>query len=233
MARSVGTPTRIVLIAAVIALVAAGSGALGLVLSNDDDELADDQSDASESTTTTERINLDELRGSARDLAELLAEGRSTTYHARYAGSATGENEGTIAIESWAKDGQFRQDVAFEVGDIAVQRSTFVLDDRGVSCQRSGDEPWACSDLPKSEVQGADPLTGSALAQLRGAAVGEAAGEVEGRPARCFTVSFDAQSTEMCVSAEGVPLQIRTASSRLVIELLEHDVDDAVFEPPA
>lgn len=221
------------LIAAVVAMVAVGSGALGIALLDDDESSSSTASTTPESTTTTEAVPLDELSGPARELAELLAQGRTRTYHARYVGSSTGETEGAIAIESWAKDGQFRQDVGFQVGDIAVRRSTFVLDERGVTCQRSGDEPWACTDVARSEVQGADPLTGSALAQLRDANVGESAGEVDGRPARCFTVSYDAQSTEMCVSEDGIPLQIRTSDSRLVVEVLEDTVDDAVFQPPA
>jgi hypothetical protein len=223
---------RIVLIAGVVAIIAATSGALGLALLDDDGDTGTTTTTAPESTTTTETATLEELSGPARELAELLADGRTSTYHARYSGSSIGQNEGSITLESWAKEGRFRQDVAFVVGGVAVQRSTFVLEDRGVSCQRSGDEPWVCNDLPKDQVSGADPLTGGTLAQLRDAAVGEAAGEVEGRPARCFSVSLDAQTTEMCVSPEGIPLQIRTQESRLVIELLEDVVDNAVFEPP-
>jgi hypothetical protein len=225
---------RIALILGVVAIVAVTSGAIGLVAAGDDDD--DKASTTSttepESTTTTESATIDELEGDARELAELLGAGRQLTYHARYTGSSIGEVEGSITLESWAKDGRFRQDVAFAVGGVAVQRATFVLDDKGVSCQRSGDEPWECNELPKSQVEGADPLTGGTLAQLKKAAVGEAPGEVEGRSARCFTVSYDAQTTEMCLTPDGIPLQIRTTESRLVVEVLEVEVDDEVFTPP-
>jgi hypothetical protein len=224
---------RIALVLGVVAIIAVTSGALGLALLDGDDDDTTTSTTAPESTTTTATATIDELSGDARALAELLAAGRTTTYHARYAGATLGETEGSIALESWAKDGRFRQDVSFSVGGVPVQRSTYVLEDRGVTCQRSGEEDWQCHDLPKSEVQGADPLTGGTLAQLKEAAVGEAPGEVEGRPARCFTVTFDAQTTEMCVSEDGIPLQIRTQESRLVVEVLEDVVDDAVFEPQA
>jgi len=214
-------------------MIAVGSGALGLALRRDDGDGASSTTTTTpDDTTTTEVATLDELSGPARDLAELLAAGRTRTYHARYQGSTVGQDDGAIVIESWAKDGRFRQDVGFDVGGVAVQRSTFVLDERGVSCQRSGEEPWSCTDLPRSEVQGADPLTGSALAQLKHAAVGEQEGAVDGRPARCFIVTYDAQTTEMCISPDGIPLQIRTTESQLVVDLLEDVVDEAVFEPP-
>lgn len=223
--------TRVAVIVAVVALVAVSSGAVALFVLDDDG--GSTSTTTTSTTSTTEAVDVEELSGPARDLADLLDQGRSTTYHARYRGSSVGEAEGSLTLESWASDGRFRQDVRFEVAGQQVERSSFLLDDRGVVCNRSGDEAWACSDLPRAEVQGAEPLTGSALAQLRDAQVGEAPGEVDGRPARCFTVSFDAQTTEMCVSPAGIPLQIRTAESRLVVEVLEDEVDEAVFEPPA
>jgi hypothetical protein len=240
--RSLGRINRVALVLGVVGLIAVTSGALSLTLLDDDDDAPDAQtttttslpgSDDEETTTSTSPASIEELQGDARELAELLAEGRSRTYHATYEGSSSGASAGSIALESWAKDGRFRQDVAFEVGGISVQRSTFVLDDRGVSCQRSGEEPWTCNDLPRSDVQGADPLTGGTLAQLRDAAVGEVVRDVAGRRARCFTVSFDAQTTEMCVSEEGIPLQVRAADAELVVGTLEDQVDDDVFTPPA
>ena len=226
-----GRFTRGAVIVAVVALVAVSSGAVALFVLDDDS--GPSTTTTSITTSTTEAVDIDELSGPARDLADLLERGRSTTYHARYRGSSIGESEGSLTLESWASEGRFRQDVRFEVAGQQVDRASFLLPDRGVVCNRSGDEPWACADLPRSEVQGAEPLTGSALAQLRDAQVGEAPGEVDGRPARCFTVSFDAQTTEMCVSPDGIPLQIRTAESRLAVEVLDDAVDDSVFEPPA
>lgn len=239
--RTLGRLNRGALVIGVVGLIAVTSGALSLtVLDDDDDDLPDavttttpPDDDDDDTTSSTEPASIEELQGDARELAELLAAGRAGTYHATYDGSSTGDTAGSIVLESWAKDGRFRQDVSFDVGGVSVHRSTFVLDDRGVSCQRSGDEPWKCTDLAREDVQGADPLTGGTLAQLRDAAVGEQVRDVAGRRARCFTVSFDAQTTEMCVSEDGIPLQIRAAESQLVLGELEETVDDSVFTPPA
>ena len=239
--RTLGRLNRGALVLGVVGLVAVTSGALSLTLLDDDGgdpEAATTTTvpgagDDDETTSTTSPASIEELEGDARELAELLAAGRARSYHATYEGSSDGATAGTIALESWADAGRFRQDVSFDVGGLAVRRSTFVLEDRGVTCQRSGDEPWQCTDVPRDDVQGADPLTGGTLAQLRDAAVGEDVRDVAGRRARCFTVSFDAQTTEMCVSEDGIPLQVRTADARLLVTLLEDEVDADVFTPPA
>lgn len=184
------------------------------------------------STTSTPDVSIEDLSGSARELAALLAEGRGTTYHARYSGTATSNDGGSLTLETWAKGGRFRQDTVVDVSGQALHRINFVLTDGGASCTRLGDAEWSCSEVPLSEVQGSDLLNGNTLDQLRRAAVGESSGEVDGRPARCFVITYDAQTTELCASTQGVPLRIRSQSSELLIELLEHDVDDTVFELP-
>lgn len=233
-ARRTNPAVRILLMLAALALLAT---TIGVVSARDDPQGAAPESDptssTSTSTSTTEPdVSLDDLTGPARDLAELLAAGRQGTYHARYRGTASGGQSGTLSLETWVDEGRVRQDTVVDVTGQAFHRANFVLEDTAAACTRLGDAAWSCEDTPRSEA-GADLLNGSTLEQLTRAAVGEAPGEVDGREARCFTITLDAQTTELCASPGGIPLRIRSQSSELVIEMLEDTVDGTVFEVPA
>lgn len=192
-------------------------------------------SDPPEASTSTSApdVSIEDLTGAARELATLLAAGRATTYHARYVGAAVTGEGGSLTLETWSKNGQFRQDTKVDVSGQVLHRINLVLADGGASCTRLGEAEWTCSDMPRDEVDGVDLLSGSTLDQLRQAAVGESPGEISGRPARCFVITYDAQTTELCASAEGIPLRIRSQTSELLVQSLEHEVDDGVFELPA
>lgn len=229
--------THAVLVGATIALLAA---TIVVVADdgNDPEGPASSRTTETGDTATSEAedpvLTLDDLSGSARELAELLAEGRESTYHARYTGrAAEGEGAGTIVLESWAKGGRFRQDTIVDVAGEPFHRSNFLLDRQAVACTRLGSTEWTCEESAVEQAHGADILGGGSLDQLARAAVGEEAGEVDGRPARCFVITLDAQTTELCASDQGVPLRIRSQNSELVVEVLDQEVDDAVFEPPS
>lgn len=221
---------RIVLVVAAAGLLATTVG----VVATRDDSGQDPASAGTSSTTTTSEpdVSVDDLDGPARELVELLADGRASTYHARYTGSAATGEGGPLTLETWAKQGRFRQDTVVDVGGQAFHRANFVLPGEGASCTRLGDTPWSCDAVPAAELEGAELLGGNTLDQLRRAAVGVTDGVVADRPARCFSITYDARTTELCVSAEGVPLRIRSQSSELVIDELEGDVDDGVFSVP-
>ena len=224
---------RIVLVLAAVGLVTA---TVGVVATSNDDAPAGSvaASESSTSTSTSEPdVSIGDLEGPARELAELLAEGRASTYHARYSGSsATGEG-GALSLETWAERGRFRQDTVVDVAGQPFHRANFVLPGRGAACTKLGETPWSCEEVPATELEGTDLLGGSTLEQLRRASIGATDSAVDGRAARCFAITYDARTTELCVSPEGVPLRIRSQSSQLLVEELDDVVDDAVFELPA
>ncbi|MDE0804799.1 MAG: hypothetical protein OSA99_15930 [Acidimicrobiales bacterium] len=223
------------LIGTAVALLAATVAVVNTRDPADSDSSSSTTSVPSETTASAPpTVELDDLSGAARDLATLLAAGRETTYHARYSGrSAADGTGGTLILESWSKDGRFRQDTIVDVADESFHRSNFLLDERAVACTRLGAADWTCDESPAEQFQGADVLGGGSLDQLARAAVGEEPGEVGGREARCFVITLDTQTTELCTTDEGVPLRIRSQTSELVLEVLDHDVDDGVFDPPA
>lgn len=229
--RSVVTVTLIV---AAIGMLAATVGVF-VVAGEDDptDAASTTSTTASSSTTSTPDVSIEDLSGAARDLAELLATGRAGTYHARYEGTSADERSSGIVLETWAKNGRFRQDTLVDVGGERFHRAHFVLDDHGAACTRTGDADWTCQRVALSDIEGVDLLNGSTLDQLRQATVGESSGEVDGRPARCFVITYDAQTTELCASPEGIPLRIRGQTSELHVQVLEGEVNDEVFEVPA
>lgn len=228
--------TRAALVVAAVGLLAATIGVTAARNDGTDSppsESSVDTSGSSSTSTSEPDVAISDLTGTARDLAELLAQGRTGTYHAVYHGTASSGEGGTLTLETWAKAGRFRQDTVVDVGGEPFHRANFVLPDTGAACTRLGDAPWSCGPAAPSDEQGADLLSGNTLDQLRQAAVGESPGEVEGHRARCFTITYDAQTTELCASEDGVPLRIRSQASELLIELLEDDVPDDVFEFPA
>lgn len=222
----------IALIVAALGLLAATVGVFAVAV--DDNQAAPTTTAPPAPTSTTTSVPdvaVEDLTGAARELAELLAAGRATTYHARYSGSSTADASGLV-LETWAKEGRYRQDTLVDVGGERFHRSHFVLADYGAACTQLGDAGWSCQRVARAEIAGADLLNGSTLDQLRKATVGESPGEVDGRSARCFVITYDAQTTELCASPEGIPLRIRGQSSELRIEALEADVDEHVFEVP-
>lgn len=172
-----------------------------------------------------------ELDVAGRELVSVLAKGRALTFHARYQ-SAPAATGASLVVEVWRKDGLARQDTQLDDGRQVVRTAAIRKPDGQVSCRRLSEEPWTCAPLPVG-ASSADQLLGQVAGDLEGRTVTSRDDTVGGRAVRCFTISGEGQTSELCATPEGIPVLLSTAGARLeLVELREH-VDDSLFTPPA
>jgi hypothetical protein len=207
------------LIGVVVAFIAAIAGVQ--ILGSDEP--------ATENATTT---TAGSLEGAAAELAELLELRQTQTYHARYEGQS-GESS-TVVIETWQDGaGDVRQDQVLRSGDQAAHLVSLVADGEEIRCTQIATDEWDCRRAATGELSGADPLA-AVRARLAEGEVTARNVDVDGQPARCFELTAQGETSELCVRAEtGIPVRIGGGTTELRLVVLEDTVDPSVFEPPA
>lgn len=197
----------------------------------------DDNSDAKRSSDTTLPIlQTGAITGpGGQELRNLLAKGRAATFHATYKATTSDPAvEGTEqTFEVWRKAGRLRTDTFIVAGDREARTASFLDKSSVILCTSLDKGDWNCST---SSSQGVNPdgLIGAMVEQLAGTSVSVRDDTVQGRKVKCFVTSGgDDENAELCATAEGVPVVVRTESTRLELTKLETAVDDSVFTPPA
>jgi hypothetical protein len=208
-----------VLIGVVVAFIAAVAGV---------QIFGGDEPATEEATTTT----TGPLEGAAAELAGLLELRQSQTYHARYEGQS-GESS-TVVIETWQDgSGQVRQDQVLRSGDEGAHLISLVADGREVRCTQIATDEWTCRRAATGELSGADPVA-AVRARLAAGEVTARNVDIDGQPARCFELTGQGETSELCVRIEtGIPVRISGGSTELRLVVLEDAVDPSVFTPPA
>lgn len=208
---------RVGLGAAVVGLVGAAVGT-GIVTGGDE---------APTTTTTT----LPDLTGAAAELAGLLEARGDQTYHARYEGGSV--EASSIVIETWQDaDGRVRQDQLLTAAGQGAHLVTLDAGDGPVRCTRVSEREWSCRRVAATEAAAADPVA-AIRARLAEGGVQARDDQIDGAPARCFTLRADGTSSELCVRPEtGIPVRIAAGDTELRLVLFEETVDPAAFEPP-
>jgi hypothetical protein len=206
-----------VLVALVVTLLFGALVGTAALSSNDDDTAA---------TTTTAPVT---LTGTALELYELLAAKDKATYHARYDGSSP--DVSALSLETWQQPPNVRQDSDLTVGGQQAQTRSFVLDATQVRCVRlSADSPWTCQPGGTADP---DPLA-SIRDRLDEVDVKARDTTISGRTVRCFEFTVDGASNELCLTPDqGIPVLVRASGSELNLTLLDSEVADADFVPPA
>ncbi len=172
------------------------------------------------------------LNAGGAELVQLLAVGRSGTYHATYA-IRGGDLGGESSIEVWRDGDRVRQDTVLRTDDgTEVQTAGIRVDDSTISCTKRGDEPWSCGE---AETDGSETndLFGSVEAQLEGVDVTARDDEVDGRAARCFDFVTVDGAGSACLTPEGVPLVFSAGDASIELVELDDTVPSEVFTPPA
>jgi hypothetical protein len=183
-------------------------------------------SDRSTATTTTTAAVT--LSGTARELYDLLATKDASTYHARYDG--TSPEVSSVSLETWQQPPNIRQDSDLTVEGQQAETSSFVLGAQQVRCVRLAGAAWTCQPGGTADT---DPL----------AAIRDRLDEIDvsardttlgGRTVRCFQFTVDGTANELCLTPDrGIPVLVRAAGSELNLTLLDDDVAEDDFVPPA
>lgn len=209
--------------AAVVTAVIASTG-IAFVVADDD------PTDVDTTSTTVDRKS---LGPEARELLDLLERQRKATYHARYAAASPDLEGGAIRIETWQSPPRIRQDSEVRVAGQLAKTTSLALPGGAVRCTQIGDDPWQCRRVPAGQPTGAEPVSAQAVEQLRSGSVSARDTTIGGRAVRCFGLSVGEQSSELCLTGQGVTVRVSAGGSSLELAELETEVDDAVFEPPA
>jgi hypothetical protein len=167
-----------------------------------------------------------------QELEALLAKGRKLTFHAVYKASGDSATTGDLTVEVWRKDGNIRQDSRTTTGDGESNTAGFVVDGKATTCSKVGSDPWSCSSAPDPGTD-LDGIFGSAAAQVSGLAVTAADDTVAGHKTRCFSFTQADGEGRVCVSPEGLPLQLKINDIDLTIQSDDANVESGVFVPPA
>jgi hypothetical protein len=172
----------------------------------------------------------------AQELTTLTRKGQDLTYHAVYEVAGTQPTDGDLKIELWRKEGRIRQDQEIRARGQVLRTAGFRLGDRTISCVREEGKAWACQAVPQVSDEATpppDPLVTAVVGELANKEVKAKDDEVGGRDARCFTISDSTQSSELCITEDGVPVRIRTGQATMELTELSDEVDDDIFDPPA
>lgn len=217
-------------LALVLAAVVAGGIVLVVVLAIRGDDDGDDDV-AGPETTTTAAVPLTE---EAQELVDLLAEARDLDLHLVYEPTASGTNGASIVIDVWWKGDRAAQKLTAEADGQVEEALALVLPDGNVICQRPPGEEWACQPSVSVATEAGDPagIIESLTSGLNGKEVTVEDTTVGEYDVRCFTIE-GAGGGAVCVTDEGIPVRFSLGTSEMELSLLEREVDDDVFEPPA
>jgi hypothetical protein len=208
-----------------------------------------------ETTTTTLPLS-----STAQELLDRLKKGNALELHATYTSAADASGT-TIKVEIWRKGGKVRQDVVLSGSGVQTQIEGLQLPDGNVACQKPAASDWVCQRVASvaNQAGATAGIFDSAAASLNGKDVTATDEKVGADDARCYHIadagtasassspasaSSSATDTEssssaapagttMCITSEGVPVRVASASSDLTLSSVERSVDDAAFAPPA
>jgi len=204
----------------------AGIAGTWLVTRGGDDSAAPPAASAAPVTTTKP--------GAAGELEALLNAGRRLTFHVKY----TTERGGAAAdLELWSDPPRARRDVNAVTTQGRARTAEIRLEDKVIRCIETQRVPWQCVPQPAGEVADPGDLTLGAVNVLEGSTITVRDDTILDNPVRCFAVQPPADTTarpaEVCLTREGIPLRIDGGDGPSVATLIERNVDDEAFEPPA
>lgn len=174
----------------------------------------------------------------AQELVDYLEQSRGMTFNARYAARSSDPeiSSANLVIEVWRKPPFVRQDTSTTQQGSQTQTVTIGRTDDVVHCTREGNDPWVCRSMPRASASGFDDLLEQVRTEVAGAIVTQKSAQVAGRASSCYNVVRPgAESSEVCVEDQGIPVRISTEGAAMKLELtsLNMRVNDSVFEPPA
>lgn len=165
------------------------------------------------------------------ELLDLLEAGSALTFHASYAAQvADGEVSGALTLDIYRSEGNVRQDSSVSANGQTAQTRAIQTPDGTVTSCIEQDGTWTCAQAQ----QQADDLFGSLAQQLTEGDIETSTATILEMDATCWSLTDESGTSQLCVSADGIPLRI-TAADGTVLEIteLERDVGGDAFDPPA
>jgi hypothetical protein len=216
---------RVIAIVAVLAVLALVAGIASAGFTGSGSRSGSSRSKSTTSTTVP-------LNAAGRELLALLEKDKAATFHARYQATSAAQPDAAITIETWRKPPKVRQDSTVTSKGQSLKSLALVLGDGAVRCVQLSGAEWSCKSRP-SEGDADDLLFGGVRDELAKGQVSVKDDVVDGRPVRCFTLAAEGRSSELCATAQGVPVRVVSGGSSLHLVGFDAAVSDEVFVPPA
>jgi hypothetical protein len=219
---------RIGLVIAAVVLVGLVGGLIAYLVTRDDEP------DVLGPTTT---LDPSTLSAEGQELYGLVEASRTGTYHVAYSfNSAELASQGAAAsLEMWRMGEQFRE---HRVGVDPTGVSTTILiggPDGAMTCGGDPAAPTAPATCQEASVgePNLDEAFADVIAFLPEGETTAADATVADVAARCFTVTSEEQTTEVCFTPEGVPLRIDDGTVHLEATVVDANVPPEILVLPA
>lgn len=218
-------------IAGVVIVVALALVGVGYLVLGDDDDTPEDTAEPEGGAPSLPPPVVPEVDSEGGDLLALLDQGSASTYHAVYETSGDPATIGTeLTLEVWRRDGLVRQDSRQVTDSGTVETAGFLLeDDVAIVCSRVDEGDWTCA----RQSQASSDVFGSVTAQLAGRDVVTTEEEIGDHQTRCFSFAGPDGEISECLTAEGIPVRLRGPGTEILLSVLDDDVPEDIFEPPA
>jgi hypothetical protein len=102
-----------------------------------------------------------------------------------------------------------------------------------LTCTQSAQGQWSCSKYTTALPTGPDAIVEQITATLRSETVTGRATTVAGHAAECYDVATKKSALSLCLSRQGVPLEVFEGDITLTVTSLGRTVARSVFTPPA
>jgi hypothetical protein len=166
------------------------------------------------------------------ELRELLLDGQSSTYSARWDANLGAQGGPELEIGLTRLPPRSRSDVVVAAGDGTGELRTYDLVDETVRCQRDQQTDWWCVPAEAGAVGEAEGILGAVIAGMQRPVRAED-DQIDGRSARCFSGGDGDARTRVCLSAAGVVLAAEGSGSEVRLTDLDDEVPEGAFDLPA
>lgn len=175
------------------------------------------------------------LSGAAAAMVALLTKGSSVSYHARYTvTSPQVTTQGArVQLELWRRLPDVRQDTLVTQKGTTIDTAAFQSGSGVVECTKTGTGGFACRQTSSTGLANPADIAANAAKELAGATVTQTSATIAGRSATCFEITLSGTTNEVCADADGIPLQVSSKGSSMVLESLDHTFASGIFTPPA
>jgi hypothetical protein len=216
---------------AAVAFVAVVGGFLFVTLRDDDEAATDDSLDLGPTTT----LDPTTLSPEGQELYALVQAGETGTYHAAFAvDSAELASQGVGAgLELWRSGEQFREH-RVSTDASGVNMLVIIGGPEGTtSCTQAPTETaFTCAEASSDQTAFSDAYA-SIIALLPEADTTARDETIAGQPGRCYSVTSEQATAELCFTLEGVPLLVDDGTIRFEATVVDANVTPEILALPA
>ena len=171
--------------------------------------------------------------GPVGELLRLLDRSQAATYTLRLASTDTSSGA-RATVWLWRRPPLVRTDTESGEGDAARRSAKLFIPSGSAACTRAGSGPWDCKARPDLRAGDLDVLSADVVSRLSRVGVAVADDTIGGEAVRCFVLTEQDTTTQLCLTSDGIPVRVVTGKVRAEVAQLDRSPPpEDVFRPPA